>query len=302
MKHSHNPKHHLSTGHALSFTLVLTFVVMLLEFIYGWLSGSLALISDALHMASHSIAAVVSLIAYVIAKKPSTIEKTYGFQRSEVLAALLNGFILIPLGLWIIFESYERYLHPKQIQSIEMLIVAIIGLLTNAATLWILHLPSKRNLNMQSVVYHILGDLLSSVAVVLAALLIYFKSWYWVDPLVSVLISVLILIWGISTILKSTHILMEGKPKHIKLDAVHQTLHSDVPGCVSIHDLHIWEITQDEIMLTAHIVTKEPKIETLQLKAKEINQSLKDKFGIGHVTLQYETTECGHTHTETYKK
>jgi len=297
MKLSHLTKtNHFTTGSALSLTIGITTAVMLLEFIYGWLSGSLALISDALHMASHSIAAVVSLIAYLIAKRPTTIEKTYGFQRSEVLAALTNGIILIPIGLWIIFESYERYLNPKVIQSKEMLVVAIIGLLTNAVTLWVLHQPAKHNLNMKSVIYHVLGDLLSSVAVVFAAICISYKSWYWLDPAVSVLISILILVWGVTTILKSTHILMESTPKHIDVEAVKKSIQKKVPGCTSVHDLHIWEITQDEIMLTAHVVTAETMISTLQDKAAMVNQHLKEQFGIVHVTLQYETTDCGHQH------
>lgn len=291
-----HPTQPFSTGKALIFTLGITTLVMIIEFVYGWLSGSLALISDAIHMASHSMSTIITLAAYLISKRSTTLEKSYGFYRSEVLAALLNGGLLIPAGVWIIYESCIRYFNPIPIQSTEMLVVAMIGLITNAITLWILHIPARKNLNMKSLVYHVLGDLLSSVAVVIAALCIYYKSWTWVDPTISALIAILILVWGISTILESTHILMESSPKHINHDEVRSAIQEKIPGCTAVHDLHIWEITQNQIMLTAHVVTHEQMIGQIQSHINKVNQYLKEKFGIAHTTLQYEVDECDHRH------
>lgn len=294
-QHTHT---HPRTGRGLIFTFVITLVVMVLELYYGWISGSLALLSDGVHMASHLASIMITFIGFVIAQKPVTLEKSYGYYRSEVLAALINGILLIPIAIWILYEAFVRFFNPVSIHSTEMFIVACIGLATNAVSLFILHKPSKDNLNVRSLVFHILGDLLSSVAVVLAAILIYTQSWVWVDPVVSSLIAVLILIWGIRTSNQCIHILMESSPKHINHEKVKYIIMQNLRGCSAVHDLHVWEITENQIILTAHLVMEDLRISDVQKQIGKVHAYLNKTYGHVHATFQYEVgDECNSTHS-----
>lgn len=295
-KHSHNHSHgghshsYAANRKALTFSFVLIAVYMIVEFIGGFLTNSLALLSDAGHMLSDAAALGLSLSALIFGAKAATPSKTYGFKRFEILAALLNGLVLIVIAVFIFKEAIERLSSPPDVIGEGMMVISFIGLVVNILVAWILHsqASAKDNLNVRSAFLHVIGDLLGSVGAIIAALLIIFFDWYIADPIASMIVSVLVLYSGWNVLKESVNILMEAKPANIDSEKVIAALRS-IEGVEDVHDLHIWMITSDYSAMTVHLRTALGVDRDVVLE--ESKRKISADFGIQHVTIQIEGRE-----------
>ncbi|MBU1356051.1 MAG: cation diffusion facilitator family transporter [Candidatus Edwardsbacteria bacterium] len=292
MSHNHDHHHHRQAGQkGLFITLILTGLVMLAEFLGGWLSGSLALLSDAGHMLTDVLAIALSLLAMRFALQPATEKKTYGFFRLEILAALINGITLILLSGYIFYEAWQRFSSPIEIKSGLMIIVAVIGLLANLAGFFILKSSSKHSLNVRGAFLHIIGDLLSSVAVVIGGLLIRFTGFYLIDPILSIIIGLVILKGAYGLVKESVDILLEAAPAGIESREIEKVL-AGIKGVKALHHLHVWSLSSGIHALSAHVQIDDQMTSQSDALLKEIQELLEHKFGILHTTIQFECTEC----------
>lgn len=288
--HHHGPGHshiHTNNKKVLLISFLLITVFMLVEFVGGLLTQSLALLADAGHMLSDAIALGLALFAFKFGERAASSSKTFGYKRFEILAAFLNGLTLIGISLFIIWEAINRLANPPEVASIGMLTIATVGLLVNMFVAWILMRGSdvKGNLNMRGAFLHVLGDLLGSVGAIVAGLLIFFFGWAIADPIASMLVAILILVSGYRVTKDSVHVLMEGNPETIQVNEVRSKL-QELPGVLQIHDLHLWSITSDFPALSAHlVVSEETKRDQLLKEAKDL---LEKTFHIEHSTLQLE--------------
>ncbi|MFT4223003.1 cation diffusion facilitator family transporter [Dysgonomonas sp.] len=290
-QHGHSHSHsHNANKKALTISFILITGFMFVEFVGGYLTNSLALISDAGHMLSDAVALGLSLSALIFGAKAATPSKTYGYKRFEILAALLNGIVLVLLAVFICKEAIERLSAPPHVIGQGMMIISIIGLLINIVVAWILHSQgsTKENLNVRSAFLHVIGDLLGSVGAIIAAVLIMLFGWYIADPIASMIVSLLVLYSGWNVLKESINILMEAKPANIDFEKVTKLLKS-IDGVEDIHDLHIWMITSEFTSMTVHLHVKGNTDRDLILeKAKHI---MLEKYGIKHVTIQIEGRE-----------
>lgn len=289
--HSHGDSSELrkKSKSALVMVLVLTTTYMLVEVIAGIFTGSLALIADAGHMLGDVAALVLALIAVWFAGKTPSAQKTYGYYRTEILAALLNGVVLVGLSLYILYEAYKRFTHPPEILSGPMLAVAIGGLVINLLAVKLLSSSSENSLNAKAAYLEVLGDLLGSVAVIIASLVIMFTGWTVADPIVSGLIGLMILPRTWTLIGECIHILMEGTPAHVDIQKLVERIMS-VKGVVNVHDLHVWTITSGRDAISAHIrIDENAQPEEILRQSSAIAQS---EFNLPHSTLQIEQKDC----------
>jgi cobalt-zinc-cadmium efflux system protein len=270
-------------------TIILTGTMMIVEILGGIFTGSLALISDAGHMLTHAFALLASFLAILYACRPATKDKSFGFYRAEILAALLNGITLLVITGFILWEAYKRILTPRPIAAKEMIIIGVVGLLVNIATALLLWKASKESLNVRSAFIHMLGDTGSSVGVVIGAFIIYFTGFYIIDPIFSIIIAILILIWSISLIRDSVRILMESTPKNINVGELKAGVIVQNAKVKDIHDLHVWEITSNMYCMTAHMVIEDMNVSQTQQLLDEISQYLLEKYNIQHPIIQFET-------------
>lgn len=290
-EHGHHHHHHTGNQRALFWAFILIASFMVVEVIGGFLTNSLALLSDAGHMLSDAVALGLSFFAIKIGQKKATISKTYGYKRFEIIAAGLNGITLIIISVYIFIEAYQRFQDPPEIQSLGMLSISVIGLLVNIAAAFILMSGDKdENLNVRSAFLHVIGDMLGSVGAIAAALFIYFFGWGIADPIASIIVAILILYSGWNVAKESLHILMEGTPNNIECEKVKHALLT-LPGVCDVHDLHVWSITSGMPMLTCHISIGDSDSHDLVLtKAQSL---LHDNFGIDHSTIQVEQSTQG---------
>lgn len=284
-EHEHSHDHRGTDKKVLKWALSITLVTMFLEFFYGFLSNSLALISDAIHMFTHSFALIISLVAIIIASKKAPISKTFGFYRTEVLAAFVNGITIILSIVWIVYEAIERFFNPQIIDIKTAMIVAIIGLVINIITGFILMQGDKENINLKSAFVHMLSDALSSVAIIIGYVVIYFTQWYFIDIILAVIVACVIAKWAIDILKNSVNTLMESSPLDITEVKEFIEKHKEV---LELHDVHIWEITQDMYNMTAHVKINKKSLENYEQLLHEINHELKDKYKIVHTTFQFE--------------
>lgn len=303
--HSHH--HHQGHGHehhghghrrsnnkkSLTIALLITAGIMLLELIGGWITGSLALLSDSGHMLSDAGSLLLSLIAMWFAVQPPSPRKTYGYYRFEILAALFNGISLFVIAGFIIWEAVERFFNPPTVSSGTMMMIAAVGLVANLVSAWVLMRKGDvaENVNLRSAYLHVLGDALGSVGAIIAGLLMLLFSWYVADPIISVIVAVLILksAWGVVS--HSFHILMEGTPITIDRSKVEEVL-KNIPGVINVHDLHIWTITSGLDSLSCHLLVKD-EANPQQILQTAI-QEIEDHFSIQHTTIQVETSDFQH--------
>lgn len=271
---------------ALSIAFFVTTGFMLLEVAGGYLTGSLALLSDAGHMLSDAGALGLSLFAMWFARRPPTPEKTYGFHRGEVLAALVNAATLFAIAGMILVEAYGRLRQPSPVEGGLMLAVAVAGLLANLTVAWVLHGGDTReNLNMRGAFLHVLGDLLGSVGAISASLLILYTGWYPADPLISVVIALLILRSAWRLLLDSLNVLMEGTPQNLSYWEVDRAIR-EIPGVEDLHDLHLWTVTSGFPACSCHVVVgREGNPDTV---LHEVTELLQGRFEILHTTVQVE--------------
>jgi cobalt-zinc-cadmium efflux system protein len=285
--HSHDHHHHpdFSSHKALWWAFWINVAFLVIEFVGGLMTGSLALLSDAGHMLSDVGALGLAVIASRIAARGPSSRHTYGYGRAEVLAALING-----LALWLIVgavfvEAFKRLMHPQEVESLPMLIVAAIGLLANIAGAVILFRHRDRDLNVRGAFLHLAADSLSSVGVVIAGLLMWQFGWYIADPLASFLIGLLILGSSWQLVKDSIHALMEGIPRHLDIDEVQNRL-EELDGVRDCHDLHIWTISSGEPILTAHLAV-DPDTDRCRV-LRDAMRLTREELKIDHVTLQVE--------------
>lgn len=278
-------------------SLLLTSLIFVAELIGGWWTGSLALLSDAAHVFLDVFALGLSYAALRISARPPDDRHTFGYHRLEVLAALLNGITLVLIALGIFQESWERWQSPPEIKSLEMLVIAVIGLVVNLLVAYVLgghqHEDEHshhhhQDLNTHSAFLHVVGDAISSVGVILAGILIWLTGWNWIDPLVSILIG-LIILWGSLRLLRSSlHILVEGTPEGLSVDEIGRTMAS-VPGLAEVHDLHVWSICSGHIALSAHVTLSAAAPQESGIVMMELKRRLHEEFDIEHTTIQIES-------------
>jgi len=275
----------------LKVALVIVLVVMVAEAIGGILSNSLALLGDAGHMLVDALALGMSLFAIKIARRPTTATRTYGYHRAEILAALANGVILALVAAYIFYEAYQRFLNPPAVQTTLMLVVATIGLIANLIGIRLLRGVSRGSLVIKAAFWHVLGDTISSVGVIVGGVIISITGWGTVDPIIAVFIGGIILWGAVRLVRESADILLEAVPKHIQLDKVIETI-KNVPGVEEVHDIHLWTITSGIYALSAHLVIEDQTVSRSAEIVKTVNQDLARYFNITHTTLQLECESC----------
>ena len=268
---------------ALALVLSFTLTYMVAEIVGGLLTGSLALLADAAHMASDNVALALALFAFWLSERPPTPNRSFGYKRGEILAALFNGVTIVAVSLWIFYEAFERFQDPPEILGGWMMVVAVIGLLVNIAGAVILQRSAGENLNMQGALRHIVADLLGSVGVIAAALVILLTGWGYADPIISVVIGVLVLLSSWRLLRDSVNILLEGAPPGVDARKVGEEMVA-VDGVEEVHDLHVWEITSGFPALAAHVLVG--REEDCHARRREIEEVLSGEFGIEHTTLQ----------------
>ena len=287
--HTHAP-HRGSIGSrfgsgALLAGLCLTLVFAVIELFSGWLFGSLALMSDSGHMFSDATALAIAVVASRIALRPPGSKHTYGFARAEIVAAFVNGLLLLAIVVVIFVEAVRRLQNPQPVSGAGVMFVAALGLLVNFGVLYLLG-HGERNLNTRAATLHVLGDLIGSVAALTAGAVIYVTGWKPIDPLLSIVISVLILVSTVRILREALHVLMEGVPVDIDLADVGNAL-AELEGVHSVHDLHIWTIASGQIALSAHVDVDE--LESWPAMLEKMRSLVWSRFRIDHVTVQPET-------------
>ncbi|VAW47818.1 cation diffusion facilitator family transporter, partial [hydrothermal vent metagenome] len=270
--------------------MVLTFGFMFAEIIGGFISGSLALLADAGHMFGDGLALLLSWVAFKYSDKAADETRSFGWHRFQILAAFVNGLTLLLIAVWIIIEAVQRFFQPVEVMATPMIIIASLGLIINIIVFKILSGGDQENLNLKSAMIHVMGDLLGSVAAILAAVLIMAFGWYVADPILSLLVALLIIKSGWSVVKKSAHILFEGTPANINEQAVKQQLMQAIPAVIDVHHIHVWSLTNDIKLMTLHVQVNEVQQEIDVLKP--IKSILKDQFNIQHTTIQVEHLPC----------
>jgi len=272
----------------LKIAILLTSLFFVVEILGGLKSGSLSLLGDAGHMLRDLIALIISLSALNISKKLPSKRKTFGFHRVEIFAALLNGILLIGIGIWILFEAYSRFLSPRPIESTTMLVVALIGFGINLYVASKLH--GSHDLNVRSAFLHVLTDAIFSLAVIITAILIFLTGKTIFDPILSASISVVIIVSALKIVRESTMILLEFTPGNINFDQVVKDV-QQVDGVIGVHDVHLWSLCSNINVMNAHIFTKETDMTKIEKIKMDIKKRL-EKYNIKHTTLEFECEEC----------
>jgi cobalt-zinc-cadmium efflux system protein len=295
--HSHSPGH--SHGHShhhgrngnrrrLALACGLSVVYMLAELVGGLITGSLALLADAGHMLSDAAALLLSLFALWIAQRPPTPKRTWGYHRTEILAALANGATLVGISIFVLVEAVDRFRHPEAVEAPLMMGIAVGGLVVNLISLRILSGGKEDSLNVRGAWLHVLTDALGSVQAIAAGALIWAFGWNWADPVASVLISLLVIYSAWDLLRETLGVLMEGTPGHIDVHEVRETL-AGIDGVVAVHDLHVWTITSGMETLSAHVVVEDESTACATLA--QCRSKLHDRFGIDHLTIQVEPVD-----------
>ncbi len=292
MSHNHLPKNNSGTSERnLFITMALNFFITVVQIIGGIISGSLSLISDALHNFSDGIAIIITYIAMKLSKRPKTPKYTFGLKRAEIIAAVINASTLIIIGFFLIREAIERFYNPTTIQGSLMLLVAFIGLIPNIIGALLLKQGSQNNLNIRAAYYHLLSDAVSSVAIIIGAVFIIFYKIYWIDPLLTILIALYILKETYKIVKESIDILMMSNAEEIDLNEI-KTLTEKIPGVQNIHHIHIWKLNDNETHFEAHIDVEDMAVSQTADIQKMIEEFLHEKFEVNHTTLQFECDKC----------
>ena len=291
-EHVHERHSSITTNQRrLLIALAITGLMTVVELVGGVLSNSLALLGDAGHMFTDTLALGLSLFALTLARRPASQNRTYGFHRAEVLAALTNGAILILISVYIFYEAYQRFVEPPEVRGGLMLTVAAIGLVANLVGILVLRSASRDNLNVRGAFLHMWGDTVSSIGVIAAGIIILLTGWTTADPIISIVIGLLILRGAVALVWESSDILLEAVPKHLDVVRISNAV-SRIKGVRDIHDVHLWTITSGMYALSCHVLIEDQMVSNSTQIVGEINQTLSREFGIGHSTLQLECEEC----------
>jgi cobalt-zinc-cadmium efflux system protein len=284
--HNHSHSHHHGTENqkAVGIAALLTGCFMLAEVVGGLVSGSLALIADAGHMLTDFVALSLAWFAFRLAKRPASWKATYGFDRFSVLAAFINGLTLFLIAIWICYEAYQRLNEPVEVLGGTMLWIAIVGLVVNILAFWVLTRGEEDNLNIKAALIHVAGDLLGSVAAIIASLVIIYTGWTPIDPILSVVVALIILRSAWHVVRESSHILLEGAPSGFDRREVIATLEKEIPDVIRVHHVHAWSITQERPMVTLEVdVSENTDSGTVRMAVKIL---LKQRYGIEHSTVE----------------
>jgi cobalt-zinc-cadmium efflux system protein len=299
-KHEHGHDHNLAHGlhkvqsggkKDLLIAFSITFLMMVAEVIGGLLSNSLALLSDAGHMLTDNLALLLSFFAMTFASLPATDRKTFGFYRLEILAAFVNGIVLVLISFYIIFHAYLRMIHPQPVQGTLMLVIAIIGLVANVIGAMFLFKHSHTSLNIRGAYLHILGDALSSVGVVIGGIIILYTGWYLIDPILSVMISMVIIYGAWALVKESVNILLESAPAHINIDTIAEEI-AKLKGVREAYHIHLWSITSGVYALSAHVLIDDQMVSDSRELNDRVRKLLSERFKIMHSTIQLECERC----------
>jgi cobalt-zinc-cadmium efflux system protein len=263
----------------------------IVELAGGLISNSLALIGDAGHMFTDTLALGLSLFALNLAKRPASQTKTYGYYRAEILAALINGAILVLVSAYIFYEAYHRFVEPPEVRGGLMLIVAAIGLLANVVGISILRSASRGNLNVKGAFLHMWSDTISSVGVIAAGIIILLTGRTIADPIISIIIGLLILRGAGGLVWESINILLEAVPKHLDVGQINNAIRK-IKGVKDVHDVHLWAITSGMYAMSCHLLIEDQMVSNCTQIVEEVNQTLSKEFGISHSTVQLECEEC----------
>lgn len=281
--HAHSPAGANKRNLAVVFGLSLAYLIV--EVVGGLMTGSLALLADAGHMLTDVAGLGLALMAIKFAERPATPERTYGYYRVEILAALTNAVVLIGISLYILYEAWERFRNPPEVESGTMLVVAAIGLAINIAGMFILRKGSRDSLNMKGAYFEVLSDMLTSVGVIVAGVIMLTTGWYYADPLLSACIGLFILPRTWMLLREAVGILLEGTPSGVNLTAIREAV-GRLPGVSEMHDLHVWTLTSGVNAMSAHVVLVDPTMHAEVLSA--VHEVITKQFPIAHVTVQVE--------------
>lgn len=291
---AHNHMHISTKGTSennLFITIALNFIITIAEVIGGFISGSLSLISDALHNFSDGIAIIITYIAMRLSKRPKTFKYTFGLKRAEIIAAIINATMLIIISFFLIKEAIERFYNPYPISGSLMLIVATLGLIANVVGTLLLKKGSEVNLNIRAAYIHLWSDAVSSLAVIVGAVFVIFYNIYWIDPLLTILISVYILKETYEIFKEALDVIMMSSPEGIELNELKDLVES-ITGVKNVHHIHLWKLNDNAIHFEAHIEVKDMAVsKTIEIQ-KQIEQKLHNKYEINHTTLQFECGAC----------
>jgi cobalt-zinc-cadmium efflux system protein len=288
MSHVHNTD---SNMRRVIIALVLTGTFMFVEVVGGILSGSLALLADAGHMLTDTMALALAALAFHVSKRPADAKRSFGYHRFQILAAFVNGLSLLVIVGWILFEAVVRFMDPPAVLGKTMLIIAAIGLIVNVIAFIVLHGGDRDNLNIRGAALHVAGDLLGSVAAIIAAVVIIYTGWMAIDPILSVAVAMLILRSAWTLVRRSAHVLLEGSPEWFDSSVMQENVIASFPEVCGVHHVHVWGLTPQELMLTMHVQVTEQTEDRTDV-VRRIKKVLKSDYGIGHSTIEIETDDC----------
>ena len=293
MGHSHHHHHGKDLkGRNLLISILLNILITVAQVIGGIISGSLALLSDALHNFSDVLSLIISYVANWLAKKEASINKTFGYKRAEIIAAFVNSATLIVVAVILIIEAIERFLQPQVIGSNLVIWLSLLGILANGFSVLLLKKDQHRNMNMRSAYLHLLTDMMASIAVLIGGILMKFYEWYWVDPLLTILIALYLIYMGYDLLRNSTRVLMLFTPDTIEVKEIVETINT-MENVKNVHHVHIWQLNEDEVHLEAHIdFDRDISLSEFDVILEQIENQVLEKFGINHVNIQPEFGKC----------
>jgi cobalt-zinc-cadmium efflux system protein len=290
--HHHNHHPHDLKGRNLLISIILNVVITLAQVIGGLISGSLALLSDAVHNLSDVISLIISYAATALAHKQASTNKTFGYKRAEIIAAFVNSATLIIVAVFLIKEAIERFLSPQDVGTGIVIALSILGILANGFSVLLLKSDSERNMNMRSAYLHLFTDMMASVAVLLGGILMYFFGWFWIDPLLTLIIALYLIYMGYELLKNSTRVLMLFTPASIEVKQIVEAICRLGP-IENVHHVHIWQLNEDELHMEAHIDFKEDiALSEFDKILVDIEKLVYEEFGINHVNIQPEFEKC----------
>ena len=291
MGHNHNHSHihkHEVRGKNLVYSILLNLLITIAQIVGGIISGSLALISDALHNFSDVLSLVFSLGAHKLSRKKASLDQTFGYKRAELIAAFINAITLVVVALFLVYEAASRLFHPQPIQSSLVIWLALLGILVNGSSVLLLKKDSKHNLNMKSAYLHLLTDMMASVAVLVGGLLMKFYGWFWVDSVMTLLIALYLIYVSYDLIKSATKMLMLFTPDYIDIKELVREVHK-IKGVNKLHHIHVWHLNDEELHLEAHLdCSDDIKMSEFNVLLDEVEQVLFEKFQINHINIQPE--------------
>jgi cation diffusion facilitator family transporter len=295
--HDHPEGHHAvnprdTTGSRLLITLVINLLIPAAQVAGGMYANSMALISDAVHNFSDFTAILIAYFAFQIGRKGASPSHTFGYKRAEILGAAVNVALLVAAAAFILHEAFQRFRQPQPVMGHIVMYLAAVGILGNGLSAWLLHRDSSHSLNVRGAFLHMVGDMLTSVLVLVNGLILIYRPWYWLDPLLSCLIVIFIVKNCWSILKEATGILMNATPRTIDLEKIQETLQA-IPGVCGVHYLHAWNVSSSSIAFSCHVEVADQLLSRTEPLSEAIRHELFHRFGIDHPVLQFETAQCG---------